>query len=75
MKIKIDENLPVDLVEHFKNAGCDSETVYSEGIEGCSDKYLIAACKKEQRVLLTLDNHSIYLVHCIVTSAVPEDKA
>lgn len=41
MKMKIDENLTVDLVDRFKNAGFDSETVYSEGIEGCSDKYLI----------------------------------
>jgi len=57
MKVKIDENLPVDMVELFRNAGYDAETVYSEGIEGCSDKYLVTACKKEQRVLVTLDNH------------------
>jgi len=68
MKIKIDENLPVDLVERFKKAGCDSETVYSEGIEGCSDKYLITVCKKEQRVLLTLDNH-----FCNIKAYPPEE--
>lgn len=57
MKIKVDENLPVDVADFFGNAGYDVETVYSEGIEGCTDRYLITACKKEKRVLITLDNH------------------
>lgn len=55
MKIKIDENLPVDVVDLLKAAGYDVESVYSEGIEGCSGKQLITICKKEQRVLITLD--------------------
>ncbi len=57
MKIKVDENLPVDVADFLGNAGFDAETVYSEGIEGCTDRYLITACKKEKRVLITLDNH------------------
>lgn len=57
MKIKVDENLPIAVAERFKAAGHDAETVYSEGIEGCSDRYLITVSKKEQRVLLTLDYH------------------
>ncbi|MEW5952821.1 MAG: DUF5615 family PIN-like protein [Bacillota bacterium] len=32
MKIKIDENLPIAVAERFKDAGHDSDTVYSEGI-------------------------------------------
>lgn len=57
MRVKIDENLSVDVAERFRKAGFDAETVYSEGIEGCSDVYLITVCKKENRVLVTLDNH------------------
>ena len=55
MKIKIDENLPIDVVDMLSAAGHNVESVYSEGIEGCSDRQLITICKKEQRVLITLD--------------------
>lgn len=56
MKIKIDENMPVDVITVLENAGHDAHSVYSEGIEGCSDRQLIAICKKEKRLLITLDN-------------------
>ncbi|SFR14563.1 DUF5615 family PIN-like protein [Desulfoscipio geothermicus] len=56
MRIKIDENMPVDVIDVFENTGHEAHSVYSEGIEGCSDRQLIAICKKEQRVLITLDN-------------------
>lgn len=55
MKIKIDENLPIDAADVFKTAGHDTESVYSEGLEGASDRQLIIICKREQRVLITLD--------------------
>jgi len=56
MRIKIDENMPVDVIDVLENAGHDVHSVYSEGIEGCSDRQLIAICKKEKRLLITLDN-------------------
>lgn len=56
MKIKIDENMPVDVIKVLENAGHDVHSVYSEGIEGCSDRQLITICKKEKRLLITLDN-------------------
>ncbi len=56
MRIKIDENMPLDVIDVLENAGHDAHSVYSEGIEGCSDRQLIAKCKKEQRLLITLDN-------------------
>ncbi len=56
MKIKIDENMPVDVINILKNAGHDTYSVYSEEIEGCSDRQLITICKKEKRLLITLDN-------------------
>lgn len=68
MRIKIDENLPIELAKRFCSAGFDSDTVYSEGIEGCSDRFLIANCKKEERVLITLDNH-----FCNIKAYPPEE--
>lgn len=56
MKIKIDENLPVDIVMLFRSDGHDVESVHSEGIQGCSDQVLIMKCRDEHRVLVTLDN-------------------
>jgi len=56
MKIKLDENMPVDVINILGNAGHDAHSVYSEGIEGCSDRQLITICKKEKRLLITLDN-------------------
>jgi len=56
MRIKIDKNMPVSVINVLENAGHDAHSVYSEGIEGCSDRQLIAMCKKEQRLLITLDN-------------------
>jgi len=41
MKIKIDENMPVDVINILENAGHDAHSVYSEQIEGCSDRQLI----------------------------------
>ena len=55
MKIKIDENLPIDVADVLAAAGHDAESVYSEGLEGIPDRQLITICKKEQRVLITLD--------------------
>ena len=55
MKIKIDENLPIDVVDILVAAGHDTESVYSEGLEGIPDRQLITICKKEHRTLITLD--------------------
>jgi len=55
MKFKIDENLPIDVANVLATAGHDTESVYSEGLEGVPDRQLITICKREQRVLITLD--------------------
>lgn len=55
MKFKIDENLPLDAAAVLAAAGHDTESVYSEGLEGAPDRRLIAVCKREQRILITLD--------------------
>lgn len=56
MKIKIDENLPIDVLELIRSAGHDVESVYSENIQGCSDQVLMMKCQEEGRVLISLDN-------------------
>ncbi len=56
LKVKIDENLPIDIVRLFRSAGHDVESVFSENIQGCSDQVLTMKCREEGRVLVTLDN-------------------
>ena len=55
MKFKIDENLPTELATLLGNAGHDADTVHDEGIAGSPDPMVIAACRAEQRCLITLD--------------------
>ena len=55
MKFKIDENLPVDAVKTFQEAGYNTVSVLDQSLQGCSDKTLISVCKNENRILVTLD--------------------
>ena len=55
MKFKIDENLPIDAAELFRLAGYEAETVFTENMQGCSDRVLIQKCWGESRILVTLD--------------------
>ena len=55
MKFKIDENLPVDVVESLRNAGYDAATVWDEHLNGAPDTEIADVCKREERALITLD--------------------
>ena len=55
MRCKLDENVPEDAAELLRQAGHDCQTVYTEHLTGVPDESLMAACQKEQRILLTLD--------------------
>lgn len=55
MKFKIDENLPVDVADLLKQAGHEADTVYDEGITGADDVTISKVCKKEKRIIITLD--------------------
>ena len=55
MKFKIDENLLVDAVKTFQEAGYNTVSVLDQSLQGCSDKTLISICKNENRILVTLD--------------------
>ncbi len=55
MNLKIDENLPVEVVQLLKDAGHNAVTVAVQNLTGTSDKNLAEVCRKEKRVLITLD--------------------
>lgn len=55
MKIKLDENLPADLVELLALRNHDVHTVPGESLAGRDDGVVFAAALRENRVLLTQD--------------------
>ena len=55
MRIKLDENLPAELVEDLAAMGHDADTVASEGLAGFSDHRVVRAASSADRVLFTLD--------------------
>ena len=52
---KIDENLHPDLAQLLRSHGHDAVTVWDQGLRGTPDTSLVEACRKEGRVLVTLD--------------------
>lgn len=55
LRLKLDENVPVDAAELVRAAGCDCHTVYDEALAGAPDLDVAAACSREDRVLVTMD--------------------
>ena len=55
MRVKLDENLPSDAADLLRDAGHDAATVLDEGRGGAADSDLAALCRREGRVLVTLD--------------------
>jgi len=55
MKFKIDENLPVELVQVLHASGHDAITVLQQAMKGANDPNLMETCRAEERVLVTLD--------------------
>lgn len=55
MKLKLDENLPVEILTDLHKAGHDIESVHDEGLTGEPDPVVLARCREEGRILLTLD--------------------
>ncbi len=56
MLFKVDENLPVEVAAVLRDAGQEVKTVYEQNLSGGDDESLIALCKSENRVLVTLDS-------------------
>lgn len=55
MKLKLDENLPIEILPELRQAGHEADSVYDEGIAGAPDPIVLATAKKEGRVLFTMD--------------------
>ena len=55
MRLKTDENLPIDLAHLLSKHGRDALSVADQNLGGTSDPELAAVCKAEERALVTLD--------------------
>lgn len=55
MQFKIDENLPLELVEMLSASGHEAMTVPQQALKGTNDPNLIDTCRAEDRALVTLD--------------------
>ncbi|MBW3624393.1 MAG: DUF5615 family PIN-like protein [Armatimonadetes bacterium] len=55
MKVKVDENLPAEVAELFRQAGHEADTVTEEGLSGEPDSVILDRVRREGRVLVTLD--------------------
>jgi predicted nuclease of predicted toxin-antitoxin system len=55
MKIKLDENLPVESKRDLAEAGHDVRTVHDQGLTGAADETLVPLLAAEGRLLVTMD--------------------
>ncbi|MCP4754506.1 MAG: hypothetical protein GY866_26795 [Proteobacteria bacterium] len=55
MRFKIDENLPLELVEILRSKGYDTLSVLEQDLGGETDPVLASACQNENRAIVTLD--------------------
>ena len=55
MRCKVDENLPVEAAAILRAGGHECDTVRDEGLGGAADSLVYERCRRERRVLLTLD--------------------
>jgi len=55
LRFKVDENLPCECAAILRDAGFDAETVTDEQLSGADDFVVADRCRKENRVLVTLD--------------------
>lgn len=55
MRIKLDENLPVERAVDLRAMGHDTDTVADEGLCGAPDPTVVDASSAANRVLFTLD--------------------
>jgi predicted nuclease of predicted toxin-antitoxin system len=62
MRIKLDENLPIELAADLTTAGHDTDTVADEDLNGKPDTVILEAAKGAARILFTLDKGIANLV-------------
>jgi predicted nuclease of predicted toxin-antitoxin system len=54
-RFKIDENLPHEFVDILNENGHDALSVYQQKLSGKPDSQIADICKKENRIIITLD--------------------
>ena len=55
MRFKLDENLPVELLDDLRVAGHEADGLHDEGLIGAPDNVVLDLVRRENRVLPTLD--------------------
>ena len=55
MKLKLDENLPLQIASSLRILGHDIHSTSEEGLSGCDDSELWTAAQREGRTLITQD--------------------
>ena len=55
MRFKLDENMPTEAAILLDGAGHDAMTVVEQGLGGAEDAAILDLCRREKRVLVTLD--------------------
>ncbi len=55
MRFKIDENLPVEIMEMLITGGHDAVSVVAQSLGGADDPEVATICNSENRCLVTLD--------------------
>jgi predicted nuclease of predicted toxin-antitoxin system len=55
MKFKLDENLPFEITDAFRDAGHEIDSVQSEGLTGATDLKILRQVQIENQILLTMD--------------------
>jgi hypothetical protein len=55
VRFKLDENLPIELLDDLRTAGHEADGLRDEGLIGAPDDEVLALVRREGRVLLTLD--------------------
>jgi predicted nuclease of predicted toxin-antitoxin system len=53
MKFKIDQNLPIEFTVILQQAGHNALTVFEQQLGGAPDPQIVAACQREDRILIT----------------------
>ena len=61
MKIKLDQNLSVQLREVLAALDHDVDTVFDEGLSGVDDAIVLRAASAQKRILFTLDTDFLNL--------------
>lgn len=61
MKFKVDENLPVEVVNVLEKNGHSAVTVLGQDLGGEPDSHIAEVCQKEKRALITLDTDFFHI--------------